>query len=221
MRAASIGVIPCQPEDWLRCSDAELPSVNGISLHLDPSAALEMPRLESVVTVPGISMIPVAGVRASPPWERTNWWPRCCDAGPASWSTRRSALRFLGSASALLHPSSSSWEPKPMTTAGGLAIGCGLRTGTSTSADLFAPAPDLEACGGIEGAARTWVTIHAASGAETELFCAPDGSGDPAWLSFARRTGEDPPPEVYVEMFDRVDEVVYRSEPVPLTRQRA
>ncbi len=85
------------------------------------------------------------------------------------------------------------------------------------SADLLAPAPDLEACGGIEGAARTWVTIHAATGAETELFCAPDGSGDPAWLSFARRTGEDPPPEVYVEMFDRVDEVVYRSEPVPVT----
>ena len=43
MRAASIGVTPCQPEDWLRCSNAELPSVNGISLHMDPSAALEMP----------------------------------------------------------------------------------------------------------------------------------------------------------------------------------
>ena len=39
-----------------------------------------------------------------------------------------------------------------------------------------------------EVAARTWVTIHAASGAETELFCAPEGSGDPAWLSFARRS---------------------------------
>ena len=53
MRAASIGVTACQPEDWLRCSDAELPSVNGISLHMDPSAALEMPPPESVVTVTG------------------------------------------------------------------------------------------------------------------------------------------------------------------------
>ena len=217
MRAASIGMTGCQPEDWLRCLLIELPSVNGLHLHIDPLAGLEMPLPGSLVTVTGHFDDPRSQTCATPDLtdgERVAAILRCRTSFVVDEVVSPPLPRFrLGTPAPLVEFAGSETYDDGRWTRYRLRV----TNWDEYPTDLLAPAPDLEGCGGIEVAARTWVTIHAASGVETELFCAPDGSGDPAWLSFARRTGEDPPSEVYLEMFDRVEEIVYRSEPVPVT----
>jgi hypothetical protein len=217
MRAASIGATACQPEDWLRCLTVYLPSVNGLDLHVDPFAGLEMPPPESQVTVTGHFDDPRSQACGAPDLtegERMAAILRCRTSFVVDEAVSPPLPRFrLGTPAPVVEFVGAETYDDGQWTRYRLRIA----NWDEYPTDMLAAAPDLEGCGAIEVAARTWVTIHAANGTETELFCAPEGSEHPAWLSFARRTGEDPPPEVYVEMFDRVEEVVYRSEPVPLT----
>ena len=217
MRAGSIGATACEPEDWLRCFELQLPSVNGLYVHVDPFAGVDMPPPESLVTVTGHFDDPHSQACGGPnltDGERVAAILRCRTSFVVDEVVSPPLPRFrLGAPAPVVEFVGAETYDDGRWTRYRLRIA----NWDEYPTDLLAAAPDLEGCGGIEVAARTWVTIHAANGAETELFCAPEGSGDPAWLSFARRTGEDPPPEVYVEMFDRVEEVVYRSEPVPVT----
>ncbi|MGH2357008.1 MAG: hypothetical protein ACRDGJ_03220, partial [Candidatus Limnocylindria bacterium] len=80
-------------------------------------------------------------------------------------------------------------------------------------AELFAHAPNLEACGASQHSARSWVDINDEFGAHITLFCAltdPDGLRD---LYLSRKAGVAPP-TVYVEITDRLTGVVHRSNTV-------
>ena len=182
MRAASIGATACQPEQWLRCSNTERPSVNGLYLHMDPSTAIDTPPPESVVTVTGHFDDPQSQACGAPDLgddELVAAILRCRTSFVVDEIVSPPLPRFrLGAPAPVVEFVGSETYDDGRWTRYRLRI----TNWDEYPADLLAPAPDLEGCGGIEVAARTWVTIHAATGAETELFCAPEGSGDPAWL---------------------------------------
>lgn len=212
LQAAPSGTA-CSPAEWMTCENL---TMNGMPVHLDPISDLIMPAAGSVVTISGHFNDPRAstcGGRDLLDEERTAAILSCRTAfvidevvSPpiprAGMGSPAPVVEFVGTETyddgrwTRYRLRITNWDEYP--------------TG------LLAAAPNLEGCGGFEVAARTWVSIHAATGQELELYCAADASEDPAWLSFARRTAEDPPPQVYVEMLDRVEDVLYRSDPVPL-----
>ena len=80
----------------------------------------------------------------------------------------------------------------------------------------FQPAPDLPPCGQNYNAARAWVYIIDAD-TETQLYgyCALksiDGM-DSLWF---RWPNDKPPPRIVVDIWDRQENVHYRSEPMPI-----
>lgn len=80
--------------------------------------------------------------------------------------------------------------------------------------ELFAEAPDLEPCGGLDSAGRTWVVLRAQTGHEIGLLCAPHPDLDE--LTTPVRTGEEPPTQVSVDLVDRAEGTTYRSEPITI-----
>ena len=78
-------------------------------------------------------------------------------------------------------------------------------------ADLFAPAPDLPACGSNKNSARTWVDIYDQSGKRLNGFCALGKPDDLTKLWFALESGAVPPSWVYIELHDRKTGTKYKS----------
>lgn len=83
-------------------------------------------------------------------------------------------------------------------------------------AELFDASPELPPCGHNKNAARAWVDIHAADGKRMYGFCALGKPGDLGKLWVAVKTGEAPPPGVYIVINDRKLGVERKSNVVPL-----
>jgi hypothetical protein len=81
---------------------------------------------------------------------------------------------------------------------------------------LFAPSADLPPCGNNPQAARTWLDIYDGAGARIYGFCAIGRNHDLRLLWFALPKGATPPPQVYLEMKDRLLGTVYRSQRIAL-----
>lgn len=83
--------------------------------------------------------------------------------------------------------------------------------------ELFQSAPDLPPCGSNTEASRTWVDIYdAADGTKIYGFCGLSSPKDLNGLWFAVEQGTVPPAAVYVELIDRRESLIYRSNAVPV-----
>ena len=87
------------------------------------------------------------------------------------------------------------------------------------SPELFKPSPHLEPCGKNENAARTWVDIYNAQ-TSTRLygFCALGSSNDLTKIWFAIAKDTVPPESVYIELNDREESKIYRSNPISILK---
>jgi phage replication-related protein YjqB (UPF0714/DUF867 family) len=82
---------------------------------------------------------------------------------------------------------------------------------------LFAPAPDLPACGLNANSSRTWVNIYnAANDQYIYGFCALGSPQNLDSIWFAVAQGTNPPASVYVTLQDRQTARTYRSNTVPI-----
>ncbi|MEM9217484.1 MAG: hypothetical protein AAGD25_24480 [Cyanobacteria bacterium P01_F01_bin.150] len=79
------------------------------------------------------------------------------------------------------------------------------------SDDLFAPSPNLPACGLNKNSSRTWVNIHAKNGRRLYGFCAFSKAENLSSLWFAVAKETTPPEEVYVVLNDRLQKKTYTS----------
>lgn len=79
------------------------------------------------------------------------------------------------------------------------------------SAEMFAPAPDLPACGENKKSSRTWVDIYDQSGKRLHGFCALTKPDDLGKLWFELNGDTVPPSWVYVELTDRKTNTKYKS----------
>lgn len=82
---------------------------------------------------------------------------------------------------------------------------------TAYSDDLFAPAPDLPACGLNTKSSRTWVDIFDGAGKRLYGFCAISSASGLENLWFALAAEQAPPPEIYIVIKDRQASTEYRS----------
>ena len=78
-------------------------------------------------------------------------------------------------------------------------------------AALFAPAPELPACGANTKASRTWVDIYDQNGKRLHGFCAFTKSDDLGKLWFELSGDAVPPSWVYIELTDRKTNKKYKS----------
>ena len=78
-------------------------------------------------------------------------------------------------------------------------------------AELFAPAPDLPACGTNSKSSRTWVDIYDQNGKRLQGFCALTKPEDLSKLWFELSADMVPPSWVYVELTDRKTNTKYKS----------
>jgi hypothetical protein len=83
--------------------------------------------------------------------------------------------------------------------------------------ELFAPAPDLPACGLNTNSSRTWVDIYNQDGVRLYGFCALGSAADlnDIWVSVP--SGETQPTELYIVLTDRLTETTYTSNRVSLS----
>jgi hypothetical protein len=87
---------------------------------------------------------------------------------------------------------------------------------------LFAPAPDLEACGLNTSSSRTWVDIYGTDGInpanDTRIFgfCAFGQASDLNLAWFKIPTGSTPPEKAYITLTDRKCNLVYKSNAITL-----
>ncbi len=80
----------------------------------------------------------------------------------------------------------------------------------------FQPAPDLPPCGYNNEAARAWVLIiNADTQGQLYGFCAFSAPKDLQGLWF-RWPKDKPPPHIVVDIWDRLEDVHYRSEPLAM-----
>lgn len=80
------------------------------------------------------------------------------------------------------------------------------------SPDLFVLTSQYGPCGGNPTPSRTWVEIYDASdGSRIFGFCGFDSPDDLIEFWFATSTGQAPPDEVYIELWDREEGLRYRS----------
>ena len=77
--------------------------------------------------------------------------------------------------------------------------------------ELFAPAPNLPACGTNTKASRTWVDIYDQRGKKLNQLCALTKSADLGKISFTLDAGDVPPSWVYIEITDRQTNAKYKS----------
>ncbi|HWL40019.1 MAG TPA: hypothetical protein VNO75_07255 [Gemmatimonadaceae bacterium] len=84
-------------------------------------------------------------------------------------------------------------------------------------AEMFAPAPNLDPCGGNDNSSRTWVDIYDASD-DFRLFgfCALGAPENLQSLWFGKATFVAPPAQVYVKMVDRATGTTYVSNDVSI-----
>jgi len=88
--------------------------------------------------------------------------------------------------------------------------------------ELFVSSPDLPPCGLNESASRTWVDIYNfQTDAYIYGFCALDSPDDLIKIWFAVPDGMITPQSVYVELIDRLEDKVYRSDPTSITTQKS
>lgn len=77
--------------------------------------------------------------------------------------------------------------------------------------DMFAPAPDLPACGTNTKSSRTWVDLYDHRGKLLKGFCALGKSADLDKIWFSLDSEAVPPSWVYIEMNDRKTGTKYKS----------
>jgi hypothetical protein len=80
--------------------------------------------------------------------------------------------------------------------------------------ELFVPSPALPACGVNRSASRTWVDIFNEKGARIYGFCALKVNGELATLRFSVPADRPQPKKIFIELVDRFEERVVRSNTV-------
>ncbi len=86
--------------------------------------------------------------------------------------------------------------------------------------ELFAPAPQLPACGNNTNSSRTWLDILDHNDQRIYGFCAANLQNVLDRIWFAKPRGEAPPPRVYVNLRDRECDVTLTSNDVSTTPVR-
>jgi hypothetical protein len=208
--------VPCVASEWLRCPWASVPSVASLPVFVDPAAGTRLPPADSLVTVTGHFDDPRAA--------------RCDDDMDGHEIQLMAVLRCRTSfvVDEVVSPPSarlpvSSFRPL-IESAGTETYADGAWTRhfvrvvnwDELDGEIFGPAPDLPACGGIAPAARAWVRILDEGGHELALYCQPGPPELLSLLAFVRRTGSDLPAAVYIEILDRLEQVTYVSEPIEI-----
>jgi len=82
--------------------------------------------------------------------------------------------------------------------------------------DLFIASPGLPPCGKNANASRSWVDVFDAKGTRLYGFCALGSPADLGAVWFAVPEGAPPPSSAYIEIWDRLTNRRYRSNPVVL-----
>ena len=80
------------------------------------------------------------------------------------------------------------------------------------AAELFAPSPDLPPCGKNANSARTWINIYNENGARLYGWCALKTIEDLASLRFHLPADIKQPDKIYIDLIDRREQRIARSE---------
>jgi hypothetical protein len=207
----------CPPADWLRCGWSTVPSVGGLPVFIDPQAGIGLPADGSTVTVVGHFddarsslcdddlVDPQEGLMAVLRC-RTSFVVDRLGSPPISRIPIAAVRPVLESGGTETY-ADGEWTRHLLRVVNWIEV----------PGEMFAAAPDLPECGSWEPAARAWVRIFDEAGQELALFCQPGEPEGLQALSFVRPTGTTPPAQVYVEIFDRMDDLVYRSDPIALS----
>ncbi len=91
----------------------------------------------------------------------------------------------------------------------------------SFPADLFIASPGLPPCGTNANASRSWLDVFDAKGTRLYGFCALGSPTDLGTVWFAVPEGTPAPGAVYIEIWDRLTNKRYRSNPVELAPTKA
>lgn len=84
--------------------------------------------------------------------------------------------------------------------------------------EFFAPSPDRPPCGKNTNAARTWVDFYDEAGTRLYGFCALKDHSSLRQLWFAAAVDAAPPPQVFIELTDRLTGAMYQSNLAPTNR---
>ena len=87
------------------------------------------------------------------------------------------------------------------------------------AAELFAPSPDLPPCGKNANSARTWINIYNENGTRLYGFCAIKTIEDLASLRFNLPADIKQPDKIYIDLIDRREQRMARSEKVNIEGQ--
>ena len=86
-----------------------------------------------------------------------------------------------------------------------------VRNYTSYPDAMFAPSPQLPACGLNTSASRTWVDVYDQNGSFVNGFCSLGSASDLNEVWFAITPGAGTPTEVYLVLTDRLTNTTYTS----------
>jgi len=84
------------------------------------------------------------------------------------------------------------------------------------SNDLFVPSPALPPCGKNANSSRTWVNIYNEMGVRIYGHCAINASGALVSIKFSVLEGTPKPKKVFIDMVDRADRKISRSNTVKI-----
>jgi hypothetical protein len=89
-----------------------------------------------------------------------------------------------------------------------------VRNYTSYSDAMFAPSPNLPACGLNTSASRTWVDVFDQNGGFLNGFCSLASASDLNQLWFPVTQGAGTPTQVVIVLTDRLTNTTYTSNPI-------
>ena len=84
--------------------------------------------------------------------------------------------------------------------------------------ELFVPSPGLPPCGGNRNASRTWINIYNEKGEHLYGHCAIKANGELGSLRFSVRADKPQPKRIFIDLVDRFEERIVRSNTVSVDR---
>ena len=150
-------------------------------------------------------------------------WGESLDESSERNNTIATLIQDDGCSATYPDPQLTFQEHEVYSTASGTFVRYRLNVPNNASYDdeLFAPAPELQACGLNANSSRTWVNIYDNNDAYVYGFCAFGQASSLNSIWFAKPLGEAPPDSVYVDLVDRKCNKSYRSASLPIPSYEA